>query len=406
MRNRVFHSTKVVAFALLGLSAIAQGAQYDALFPQSLTVCAATRFHTKNGGPVGGTTGHGAYYLHGACLDATSTLPKLRKCTPQDGNLADPNTGTGLSVSKFFSNVNWVGVPTKTFFFGGDHPKESVLNRETLNIVRQSALNRRLFKNIKVHDEYAEEVAQKFGGDPERFLAFKTVGQDYALDLARARFCVDIPLNEELLDEAIEHFNGYNHRAAEKGYQWNAYTNNCMHPVMAFLKHLGFSLFTLPMPGAKDGFSTAGNVVLSVLHHANVRELKQGELFRDAKVRHMMLEHQWSAIQAGTLGSFTHAFDPSKNEVYVEDLKMLVLPSPVGGKKRLEQIVGLAEFRELSRNVGLFLSQYKAQLLEAKLAIAKIEQIPPAQRRPEHVEALGILISFATYLDEAIKGLA
>ena len=80
--------------------------RYDALFPYYLELCAVTQIRS-NFAPHGGTPGHAAMYVKGACRDDSTEFPTLKVCGPEV-DLRDPESGHGVSVNKLLRNVNWI----------------------------------------------------------------------------------------------------------------------------------------------------------------------------------------------------------------------------------------------------------------------------------------------------------
>ena len=80
---------------------------YEALFPYYVELCATSQFRSKLTGP-GGIAGHAVMYIKGACKDEQASFPQLRRCRRVATDLNDPEHGAGVSVGRWFRNVNWV----------------------------------------------------------------------------------------------------------------------------------------------------------------------------------------------------------------------------------------------------------------------------------------------------------
>src|SRR5215467_8666341 len=92
---------------------------YDELFPYYVELCATSQFRSKLKGE-GGIAGHAVMYIKGACKDEKAPFPQLRRCRVAATELNDPEHGAGISVGRWFRNVNWVATPGYELFFRGN----------------------------------------------------------------------------------------------------------------------------------------------------------------------------------------------------------------------------------------------------------------------------------------------
>ena len=92
---------------------------YDELFPYYVELCATSQFRSKLTGP-GGIAGHAVMYIKGACKDERASFPQLRRCRVAATELDDPEHGAGVSVGRWFRNVNWVAIPGYKLFYQGN----------------------------------------------------------------------------------------------------------------------------------------------------------------------------------------------------------------------------------------------------------------------------------------------
>ena len=92
---------------------------YDQLFPYYVELCATSQFRPKLKGE-GGVAGHAVMYIKGACKDEQAAFPQLRRCRVAATDLHDPEHGAGVSVGRWFQNVNWVAVPGYDLFYQGN----------------------------------------------------------------------------------------------------------------------------------------------------------------------------------------------------------------------------------------------------------------------------------------------
>jgi hypothetical protein len=92
---------------------IAPDPAYEALAPRYVEVCATSQWRKHVAG-AGNPFGHAVMYLKGACMDESAPYPQLRRCARVATDVADPEHGAGVSVGRWFRNVNWVGTPSQT----------------------------------------------------------------------------------------------------------------------------------------------------------------------------------------------------------------------------------------------------------------------------------------------------
>src|SRR5262245_6608960 len=112
---------------------------YDRLFPYYVELCATSQFRSKLKGE-GGVAGHAVMYIKGACKDERASFPQLRRCHRAATELDDPEHGVGVSVGRWFRNINWVAVPGYKLFFQGDiNPGETLTQEHFAATVRDAA---------------------------------------------------------------------------------------------------------------------------------------------------------------------------------------------------------------------------------------------------------------------------
>ena len=92
---------------------------YDQLFPYYVELCATSQFRSKLKGE-GGVAGHAVMYIKGACKDEQAPFPQLRRCRVAATRLDDAEHGAGVSVNRWFRNVNWVAIPGYELFYQGN----------------------------------------------------------------------------------------------------------------------------------------------------------------------------------------------------------------------------------------------------------------------------------------------
>ena len=95
-------------------------ARYEQLFPYYVELCAVSQLRPRAEDlPSGGSPGHAAMYLKGACLDTDAPYPRLRRCARNETDPDDPEHGAGISVNRWLRNVNWVAVSGPPYVLRG-----------------------------------------------------------------------------------------------------------------------------------------------------------------------------------------------------------------------------------------------------------------------------------------------
>ena len=94
------------------------GRAYEQLFPYYADLCAVSQFRPKHQA-LGGVPGHAVLYVKGACKDEAAPYPRLRRCRRAATKVGDLEHGAGVSVNRWFRNVNWVAVPGRELFYAG-----------------------------------------------------------------------------------------------------------------------------------------------------------------------------------------------------------------------------------------------------------------------------------------------
>ena len=198
---------------------------YNAIFPYYAEVCVVTQYH-KRGSTPGGWGGHASLFLHGAEIDTSRDYPRLRLAA-DDGSLSGPDTGTGISVNQILSNVNWVAIPGRDQFFRGGLGPQQTLDDASYEAAVETATRSGWFAGVKIKDKV---MLQRPATMPTtEFIVRNSIGTDFALNFARTAFCARLPLSREATGKVIGYLNRANETAQERGYTWNAYTDNCSH---------------------------------------------------------------------------------------------------------------------------------------------------------------------------------
>jgi hypothetical protein len=199
---------------------------YDQLFPYYVELCATSQFRSKLKGE-GGVAGHAVMYIKGACKDEQAPFPQLRRCRVAATELDDPEHGAGVSVGRWFRNVNWVAIPGYELFYEGNLKFGERLTQAHFEATVHDTISKGVYKGVEFHD-YPSTGA---GAGLENFVANEGIGTDLALRFARSVFCARIPVTESMLDEIIAFLNDKNREYAEgdADYNWSVWADSCAH---------------------------------------------------------------------------------------------------------------------------------------------------------------------------------
>src|SRR5690348_7244235 len=154
---------------------------YDQLFPYYVELCATSQFRSKLKGE-GGVAGHAVMYIKGACKDEEAPFPQLRQCRVDATELDDPEHGAGVSVGRWFRNVNWVAVPGYELFYEGNLKAGERLTQTSFEAAVRDAIAKGVYKGVDFHDYPSAGV----GAGLENFVANEGIGTDLALQFARS----------------------------------------------------------------------------------------------------------------------------------------------------------------------------------------------------------------------------
>lgn len=199
---------------------------YEMLVPRYVELCATSRWRKQIAG-TGNPFGHAVMYLKGACVDADAAYPQLRRCVREADSVDDPEHGAGVSVGRWFRNVNWVATSSYAMFYNGGLRPGERLTAERFEATAQEAVDQRIFRGVEMHDGWTD------GDDRSltRFASEASVGTDFALRYGRSLFCARVPVTEDQMGEVIAFLNDKNHEYATGAYDynWSLLADNCVH---------------------------------------------------------------------------------------------------------------------------------------------------------------------------------
>ena len=343
---------------------------YNALFPYSVEVCALTQVHQVGAKP-GGWGGHAILFINGAEIDLDASYPRLR-LVAAEGNLSDPDAGTGISVNKIFDNVMWVAIPGRDEFFRGGLAPEQSLGKDFYGVAIQKAITAGWFEGIRIKDAVMRQKSAVMR--PDEFIVWHSIGTDFALNFARTAYSARLPMTRDAIAKVIAYLNGANESAQVSGYTWNMYTNNCSHVVHNALAAAGvWDPKMARGPGAinvaRDVVSVAKALVLSQMSDfsfpANnfVRLYEAGNerpiedalaAFRNHDVRRTVGDG-WMTTGPGALIATSPIHDASRNQMFAPGRDPFVFSVPLLWDKA-------DTFKMLTREAPLIVSDLATNL--------------------------------------------
>jgi hypothetical protein len=353
---------------------------YDQLFPYYVELCATSQFRSKLKGE-GGVAGHAVMYIKGACKDENAPFPQLRRCRVAATQLDDPEHGAGVSVGRWFRNVNWVAVPGHELFYQGNLKPGERLTQAHFDATVHEAIDRGVYKGVEFHDyPAASEVAGL-----ENFVVNEGIGTDLALQFARAAFCARLPVTEPMLNEVIAFLNDKNREYAEgdADYNWSVWADNCVHTVRNALAAANIwsplsvrtvkilQLFNLAVPANEfvnlAELGTEDNI-------ADYRQIQDDGPHRDA-----LYEFDWLPTRHGALLKTLPVHEP--NDLYDTTFRLFTLQSPfrMGKTQHAIQLLSDARFVDLGTNLRYFRDKYDAILAgrdESRDRLASVRGTP------------------------------
>ena len=353
---------------------------YDELFPYYVELCATSQFRSKLKGE-GGIAGHAVMYIKGACKDEQAPFPQLRRCRVEATSLNDPEHGAGVSVGRWFRNVNWVAVPGYSLFYQGNLKIGERLTQAHFDATVRDVIDKGVYKGVDFHG-YPTASA---GASLENFVANEGIGTDLALQFARSVFCARIPVTENMLNEVIAFLNDKNREYAEgdADYNWSVWADNCAHTLRNALAAANIwsplsvravkvlQLFNLAVPANEfvnlAELGTEGNI-------ADYRQIQEDGPQRDA-----LHEFGWLPTRHGALLKTLPVHEP--NDLYDTTFRLFTLQSPLrmGKTEHAIELLSDARFVDLGANLRYFLEKYDAILSsrdESRDGLASVRGTP------------------------------
>ena len=332
---------------------------YDHLFPYYVELCATSQFRSKLKGE-GGIAGHAVMYIKGACKDEQAPYPQLRRCRDIATELDDPEHGAGVSVGRWFRNVNWVATPGYKLFYEGNLQFGERLTQAQFDATVHDAIEKGVYNGVQFQDYPSADS----GAGLENFVANEGVGTDLALQFARSVFCARLPVTAPMVDEIIAFLNDKNREYAEgkADYNWSVWADNCAHTLRNALAAANIwsplsvraikfrQIFNLAVPANEfvnlAVLGTSGNI-------ADYHEIQRDEPERDA-----FYEFHWLPTRHGTLLKTLPVHEP--NDLYDTTFRLFTLQSPfrLGKTQRAIDLLSDERFVKLDANLRYFRERY------------------------------------------------
>lgn len=335
--------------------------RYEALFPYYVELCATSQFRSDE--LTGGSPGHAAMYLKGACRDREASWPKLRRCAAGVTDPADPEHGAGISVNRWFRSVNWIAVDGRARFFDDLRPDEAVTHARIERAARE-AVDAGVFRGVELWP-WPGQTPDSTAVD---FAAQRSVGTDFALSYARSSLCGRLPVTADMLDEIIEFLNDLNREFATgaEDYHWSGYADNCVHTLRNALAAASIwepisvrtakllQVFHLAIP-ANEALNLAALGTMGPLE-------SYSRIVRDDAMRNALLEFGWLPTRHGAL-LISLPVHP-RNEVFDTHPRLLALQGPFRRHKtqRLVELLDDPRYTELDANLRFYEERYRAIL--------------------------------------------
>ncbi len=336
---------------------------YDKLFPYYVELCATSQFRSKLRGE-GGIAGHAVMYIKGACKDERASYPQLRRCHVAATDLYDPEHGAGISVGRWFRNVNWVAVPGYKLFFEGNVSAGERLTQEHLNATLHEAVDKGVYNGVDFHD-YPNA---RDGGSLEDFVTQHGIGTDLALTFARSAFCARLPITEKMLDEVIAFLNDKNREYAEgkADYNWSVWADNCVHTLRNALAAANiWSPLSVRAIKLRQIFNLAvpANEFVNLALLGNTGDISDyRQIQDDGPQRDALHEFNWLPTRHGALVKTLPVHAP--NDLYDTTFRLFTLQSPFRMSKteRAIELLSDPRFVSLDANLRYFDEKYDAIL--------------------------------------------
>jgi hypothetical protein len=349
---------------------------YDQLFPYYVDLCATSQLSSNEKGR-GGLAGHAVMYIKGACKDEHAPFPQLRRCRVAATDLDDPEHGAGVSVGRWFRNVNWVAVPRYALFFRGNLAPGQRLTRTHFDATVREVIARGVYDGVELHPYPTVAPVRSL----EDFITSQSIGTDLALQFARSVFCARMPMTERMLDEVMTFLNDKNREYAEgkADYNWSVWSDNCVHTLR---NALAAADIWSPLSVRTVKLLHLLNLAVPANEFVNLAELgTEGDISdyrhiqRESAQRDALNDFGWLPTRHGALLKTLPVHEP--NDLYQTRFRLFTLQSPLRMRKTRHAVELLSDerFVDLRANLCYFRDKYDAILAECRQRNAGLESV-------------------------------
>jgi hypothetical protein len=317
-----------------------------------------------------GAFGHAVMYLKGVCRDTSVTYPKVKMCDPSQVDLANPNSGVGISIDKIFANTKFLVVDGKDAIFSGNLRPDQPLNRTTFNAAVNDVIASGAIDGITIHNPDMKDKPAGMSDEDwmNRQVASSGADTDFALQFARESSCVKIPMDKARMQAEVDEANKENEPYTLHGKvnNWAGASNSCVdftHNILAaagfgkevwhngspFVQALALLTFTIVIPR---------NETVRTLDKTNqVGKISTAEEVYNNPTLRKDFDKFGSLAETG--GIFEKIpFHSYENSLYTEASGA----EQIGGKKKMAHMMANPAYTDLTAN----LDRLRAQLVKVQ----------------------------------------
>ena len=261
----------------------------------------------------GGPGGHSVFYLNGVCRVRDAGYPVLALCDDPPDRLA--GRGVGISVNAHYKNANWVATEGRDFFYHGALAPGEGLDRASYDRTQAMAKDKGILDGIVFNQETLQ--AKPAGMSERDFMYEVSVATDYAIDLARDRYCARVPLGQKKMATIVQWLNALNapYRAGQRDFHWQVLTNNCAYLAHNALARVGVWAdwpTDRPLLIAAFSFPVPKNEFVNLMRRTNDMPIADPDQLYDDDVAHATLVREgWIATGPGALAEATRRCNPT-----------------------------------------------------------------------------------------------
>ena len=340
---------------------------YEDLVDYYAELCAISQYrplHKK----LGGIPGHAVMYLKGACWDETAEYPHLRPCARHETDTTSHEHGAGVSVNRWFKNVNWVATPGKRLFYDGNLNRYETLDRAHLNATAQEAYDLGLYRGVELHPKPEQDAPAAMA----EFVRDDSVGTDFALRYGRSVFCARVPMTEKMMQETMGYLNALNeqYQQGDVEYNWSGYSDNCVHTLHNALAAAGiWKPKSVRAVKLRQFFNVAvpANTVVDLVRLSNSYPIEDFGKIRGDELRwRNLVEGGWLPASPGALMQVLAVHQ--ENELYDNMYRLFVVEGmfTASTSRRAMEIMTDARYTSVDANLRFFRDRYQRILDERK----------------------------------------